>query len=120
MPTITTTVTSGAASGATTTITTTEAIAERPLTQVATSETATKYSPPTVWTNDSPSGGKFASTNAPTAGARFTEVLEVGKHPIQLHSLGTPNGVKVTIMLEELCEVSFANRSCVQCAPYIL
>ena len=60
------------------------------------------YVPPKVWTHDAPSGGKFASINAPTAGAREEKPLPVGKHPLQLYSLATPNGVKVSIMLEEL------------------
>ncbi len=60
------------------------------------------YTPPTVWTWDKENGGKFASTNRPTAGATHDKELPVGKHPLQLHSKGTPNGVKVTIMLEEL------------------
>ncbi|AWM59802.1 glutathione-dependent disulfide-bond oxidoreductase [Pseudomonas songnenensis] len=62
----------------------------------------TPYVPPKVWTHDAPSGGKFASINAPTAGARQEKALPVGKHPLQLYSLATPNGVKVSIMLEEL------------------
>ena len=62
----------------------------------------TSYVPPRVWTHDAPSGGKFASINAPTAGAREEKPLPVGKHPLQLYSLATPNGVKVSIMLEEL------------------
>lgn len=60
------------------------------------------YTPPKIWTNDAENGGKFASINRPTAGARFDRPLPRGKHPFQLHSLGTPNGVKVTIMFEEL------------------
>ncbi len=64
----------------------------------------TGYQPPKVWTWDKDNGGQFASINAPTAGARFEQELPVGKHPIQLYSLGTPNGVKVSIMLEELLE----------------
>ncbi|MFQ3280941.1 glutathione-dependent disulfide-bond oxidoreductase [Reinekea sp.] len=62
------------------------------------------YTPPAVWTWDSESGGKFASTNRPVSGPTHEKVLPVGKHPIQLHSLATPNGVKVTILLEELLE----------------
>ena len=62
------------------------------------------YVPPKVWTHDAPSGGKFASINAPTAGAREEKPLPVGEHPYQLYSLATPNGVKVTILLEELIE----------------
>ncbi|OAG73885.1 glutathione S-transferase [Gluconobacter japonicus] len=60
------------------------------------------YKPPKVWTWTAPSGGKFASTNRPTAGATHEQTLPVGRHPLQLYSLGTPNGVKVTILLEEL------------------
>ena len=62
----------------------------------------TPYVPPKVWTHDAPSGGQFANINAPTAGARVQRALPVGKHPLQLYSLATPNGVKVNIMLEEL------------------
>lgn len=61
-----------------------------------------EYTPPKVWTWDKESGGRFANINRPTAGAQQEKELQVGKHPIQLYSLGTPNGVKVTIMLEEL------------------
>ncbi|MGE3308193.1 MAG: glutathione-dependent disulfide-bond oxidoreductase [Xanthobacteraceae bacterium] len=64
--------------------------------------TDTPYTPPKVWTWDKPSGGAFASINKPTAGATHEKALPVGKHPLQLYSLGTPNGQKVTIMLEEL------------------
>ncbi|WP_282373613.1 glutathione-dependent disulfide-bond oxidoreductase [Pseudomonas sp. PS02290] len=60
------------------------------------------YVPPTVWKNEAPSGGQFASINRPTAGPTHEKVLPVGKHPLQLYSLATPNGVKVTILLEEL------------------
>ena len=60
------------------------------------------YTPPKVWTWDSENGGKFASTNRPIAGATHDKELPVGKHPFQLYSLATPNGQKVTIMLEEL------------------
>lgn len=63
------------------------------------------YTPPQIWTFDSDNGGKFASINRPTAGAREEKTLPKGKHPLQLHSLATPNGVKVTIMLEELLEL---------------
>ena len=63
---------------------------------------ASSYSPPKVWVNDQQNGGAFAGINRPTAGARQEKVLPVGRHPLQLYSLGTPNGVKVTIMLEEL------------------
>ena len=63
---------------------------------------ATDYTPPQVWTWDKASGGQFANINRPVAGATHEKALPVGRHPLQLHSLGTPNGVKVTIMLEEL------------------
>ena len=62
----------------------------------------TEYTPPKVWTWEKPNGGKFANVNRPTAGSREKKELPIGRHPIQLYSMGTPNGVKVTIMLEEL------------------
>jgi GST-like protein len=62
----------------------------------------TPYVPPTVWTWDQPSGGQFANINRPIAGATHDRELPVGRHPLQLYSLATPNGVKVTVMLEEL------------------
>ncbi len=60
------------------------------------------YTPPKVWTWDKANGGRFANINRPIAGPTHDKELPVGKHPLQLYSLGTPNGVKVTIMLEEL------------------
>jgi len=60
------------------------------------------YEPPKVWVWDKENGGKFSKTNRPIAGATHDHVLPVGEHPLQLHSLATPNGVKVTVMLEEL------------------
>ena len=60
------------------------------------------YTPPKVWTWDAESGGRFAKINRPIAGATHEKLLPVGRHPLQLHSLATPNGVKVTILLEEL------------------
>ena len=60
------------------------------------------YEPAKVWTWDTESGGRFANINRPTAGATDDKDLPVGKHPLQLHSMATPNGVKVTVMLEEL------------------
>jgi GST-like protein len=60
------------------------------------------YTPPKVWTWDAASGGRFADINRPTAGATHEKELPVGTHPLQLYSLATPNGVKVTVMLEEL------------------
>jgi len=62
------------------------------------------YIPPAVWTWEEKSGGEFASINRPISGATREKALPAGKHPFQLHSLATPNGVKVTIMLEELIE----------------
>jgi len=64
-----------------------------------------QYIPPKVWQHTEGNGGKFASINRPTAGARTEKSLPEGKHPFQLYSLGTPNGVKVSIMLEELLEL---------------
>ena len=60
------------------------------------------YTPPKVWTWDKASGGRFANINRPIAGPTHTQALPRGKHPLQLYSLATPNGVKVTVMLEEL------------------
>jgi GST-like protein len=60
------------------------------------------YTPPKVWTWNKESGGRFAAINRPIAGATHDKPLQVGKHPLQLYSLGTPNGVKVTVLLEEL------------------
>lgn len=65
----------------------------------------TVYTPPKVWTWDSENGGKFANINRPISGATSEKELPVGKHPLQLYSLATPNGVKVTVMLEELLEL---------------
>ncbi len=62
----------------------------------------TKYTPPKVWVWDKESGGKFANINRPIAGATHNKELPVGEHPLQLYSLAKPNGVKVTVMLEEL------------------
>jgi GST-like protein len=64
--------------------------------------TTEDYTPPKVWAWNKPSGGRFASINRPIAGATHDKELPIGKHPLQLYSLGTPNGQKVTIMLEEL------------------
>ena len=63
---------------------------------------ASAYTPPKIWTWDQESGGKFASINRPIAGPTHDKELPVGKHPMQLYSMATPNGVKVTVMLEEL------------------
>lgn len=62
----------------------------------------TEYVPPKVWTWNKESGGRFASINRPIAGATHEKELPIGKHPLQLYSLATPNGVKATVMLEEL------------------
>jgi len=64
--------------------------------------TTAEYTPPKVWVWNKANGGRFANINRPTAGAQHDKELPVGKHPLQLYSLGTPNGQKVTIMLEEL------------------
>jgi GST-like protein len=61
-----------------------------------------EYTPPKVWTWDKPNGGAFANINRPVAGPTHEKELPVGRHPLQLYSLATPNGVKVTVMLEEL------------------
>jgi GST-like protein len=63
---------------------------------------STEYTPPTVWEWKQGSGGRFANINRPIAGPTHEKELPVGRHPLQLYSLGTPNGVKVTVMLEEL------------------
>ena len=68
---------------------------------------STPYVPPTVWT-PAASGGTFANINRPVAGPTHEKALPVGKHPLQLYSLGTPNGIKVTIMLEELLALGHA------------
>jgi|TARA_B110000902_G_scaffold250773_1_gene310302 GST-like protein len=64
--------------------------------------TETTYIPPKVWTWNSQSGGKFTNINRPISGSTFDKDLPVGNHPLQLYSLATPNGVKVTVLLEEL------------------
>jgi GST-like protein len=63
---------------------------------------ATAYTPPKVWTWDKENGGKYSNINRPIAGATHDKDMTVGRHPLQLYSLATPNGVKVTVMLEEL------------------
>lgn len=67
------------------------------------------YVPPKVWTWDAPSGGQFANINRPVSGATQEKALPVGKHPHQLYSMGTPNGVKVTVLLEELLAKGFSD-----------
>ena len=65
------------------------------------------YTPPKVWSWTKPNGGNFASINRPIAGSTHDKKLPVGRHPLQLYSMGTPNGVKVTILLEELLTAGF-------------
>ena len=66
------------------------------------------YAPPRVWTWKSANGGRFANINRPVAGSTHDKELPVGRHPLQLYSLGTPNGVKVTVLLEELLAAGHA------------
>jgi GST-like protein len=68
-----------------------------------------EYTPPPVWTWDKANGGQFAAINRPTSGAQKELELPVGQHPFQLYSLGTPNGMKATIMFEELLEAGFSD-----------
>ena len=70
--------------------------------------TSSDYTPPKVWTWNRASGGRFANINRPVAGPTHEKDLPVGRHPLQLYSLGTPNGVKVTVMLEELLALGHA------------
>ncbi|MFG6178479.1 glutathione-dependent disulfide-bond oxidoreductase [Halomonas sp. THAF12] len=65
------------------------------------------YTPPKVWSWEKASGGTFASVNRPIAGPTHDKALPVGKHPFQLYSMGTPNGVKVTVLFEELLELGY-------------
>ncbi len=69
---------------------------------------SSEYVPPKVWTWERENGGRFANINRPVSGATHEKELPCGKHPLQLYSLGTPNGVKVTIMLEELLAAGHA------------
>ena len=71
-------------------------------------ENSSPYTPPRIWAPSKQHGGRFASINRPTAGATHDKELPVGRHPLQLYSLGTPNGVKVTVMLEELLAAGHA------------
>ena len=71
----------------------------------STNDQIESYTPPKIWTQDKENGGKFASINSPTAGARQDKALPVGDAPLQLYSLNTPNGVKINILLEELAEL---------------
>lgn len=68
----------------------------------------TSYTPPAVWQWQSENGGAFASINRPVSGATHQQPLPVGEHPLQLYSLATPNGIKVTILLEELLAAGHA------------
>lgn len=69
---------------------------------------STNYVPPEIWTYDKENGGSFASINRPIAGPTHDKTLPTGRHPLQLYSLGTPNGVKVTVMLEELLAAGYS------------
>jgi GST-like protein len=69
---------------------------------------STPYTPPAVWSWNKENGGRFAAINRPVAGATHERALPVGRHPLQLYSLATPNGVKVTVMLEELLALGHA------------
>lgn len=71
--------------------------------------TENSYTPPQVWQWDKENGGRFAKVNRPIAGATHDKTLPVGKHPLQLYSLATPNGVKVTVLLEELLELGISD-----------
>ena len=71
-------------------------------------DASSPYTPPTVWTWNKDNGGRFANINRPIAGPTHDKVLAVGDHPLQLYSLATPNGVKVTVMLEELLAAGHA------------
>ena len=75
---------------------------DAPNTDAPNTDSGATYTPPKVWTWDKENGGQFSKTNRPTAGHTHEKELPVGKHPLQLYSLATPNGVKVTVMLEEL------------------
>jgi len=70
--------------------------------------TSSEYIPPKVWAWNKASGGRFANINRPIAGSTHDKELPVGRHPLQLYSLGTPNGVKVTVLLEELLALGHA------------
>lgn len=69
---------------------------------------ANEYVPPKVWVWNKAAEGRFAAINRPIAGSTHDKALPVGKHPLQLYSLGTPNGIKVTILLEELLALGHA------------
>src|ERR1700741_5221188 len=69
---------------------------------------SSEYTPPKIWTWNKESGGRFANINRPIAGPTHDKELPIGRHPLQLYSLGTPNGQKVTIMLEELLALGYS------------
>ena len=75
---------------------------ETPLQRAFDSVSNPDYDPPEIWTWDKPSGGQFSNINRPTAGPTHDKILPIGKHPFQLYSQATPNGVKITVMFEEL------------------
>jgi GSH-dependent disulfide-bond oxidoreductase len=86
----------------------TDASAAKPSTPAAAPALPANYAPPKIWAWNKENGGQFASINRPIAGATHDKELPVGRHPLQLYSLGTPNGVKVTVMLEELLALGHA------------
>ena len=67
------------------------------------------YVPPKIWKWENENGGTFASTNRPIAGSTHDKTLPIGQHPFQLYSQGTPNGIKVTVMFEELLEMGYSD-----------
>src|SRR5882672_9658505 len=73
-----------------------------------TESSSSAYTPPKVWAWNKQNGGRFANINRPIAGPTHDKDLPVGRHPLQLYSLATPNGVKVTVMLEELLALGHA------------
>ena len=75
---------------------------------------ASSYTPPKIWSWTKENGGRFANINRPVAGPTHDKELPVGRHPLQLYSLATPNGVKVTVMLEELLALGHATRRLVR------
>ena len=80
-------------------------------------QTLSEYTPAKVWEWNTESGGRFANINRPIAGATHDKELPVGKHPLQLYSLGTPNGVKVTVLLEELLALGHVHQRTVDQFP---
>lgn len=78
---------------------------------------SSEYTPPKVWTWNKANGGQFASINRPIAGQTHDKELPIGRHPLQLYSLGTPNGQKVTILLEELLALGHSGAEYDACLP---